>query len=844
MVQFASGSVANNGEIADPPATEASPESRPPQYAQPLSRPRSDRSSDPSIFCSRCLKNQYLLTETLASYLPPPSHPEYEIYEASYPAYRKSLEERYPQVCENCEPRVIERIRQAGYAAKADHLRRMMEQSRGGRAVRSKRKWMWRRVFVSTGAVAFWTSVAGQISWNLVGFVVDIAPLAENQRHIQLSKSLLRSCWDQGVKYGRIPSECALALQPYTGLSLVLGVISLWWNPKLRYKVDGRCGGISGVREYYRIQLITLVVRFIAWTVLQDSSITGLNPRLSPAIHAFMGLFTVVVSFVALRSSWPHIVNTMQTTIASRSAIQFSMKPLVSWSDSIEPLLAKPAGNKEDLTQMLSNSQTSTSNPSQNAQRFPIANLAPARAASPESYVLPTPPPDLADDSDAMDWTPSQKTLQPSFHVRRIEPESITAPSPFQGRLPPPPKPPSWQLRNPESLPSVQSIGNKPNPFHIAPILQPTSNVPQKSQIVMKPSDMVMAPPKFFPQSDLNAETGLESLFDKAFSIGDGPAKVKRGLASNTVDGNLAANKPLHILKSTFLGLCLALWLGYLSFGLPRNATETIVLGLSFLVAGFSLLELLMRPMVTWKMTDIFLSLAELIGCVCLALMRTGQFGDQTVFDKAGIYLVAFLMGQEIFGLRSLFGSTKTVVTTQDSVKQEHKRPVSPPLISRSLSTTSGERTPTRSSFISNHAPSNIVNQPAARSQVHSFKAPSVFQPLIPNSNITNRENAFNPLPKPACPPSLPGSFASTTQSQLLSSSFGSTERFMSPVSTTSVSSADYDASTISEPPSPEPSNRHRTPGPSITGLSLEDSPMSVKSFAPTPRYSLRSRRR
>ncbi|EEP77083.1 predicted protein [Uncinocarpus reesii 1704] len=781
--------------------------------------------------CRECQAVNYL-DETLASYLPPQSHPEYEVYEASYPAYRQSLEDRYPQVCENCEPRVISRIKRAGYEAKADHLRRMMERSRGGRTVRNKRKWRWRSLLVSTGAVAFWASVAGQLAWDIIGFMADTTVATENQQRIQLSKSLLRSCLKEGQKHGVMPIQCALALQPYAGLALILGVLSLWWNPKLRHKVEGRSGRISGAREYYRIQIVVLVVRFVAWTVLQDASITGLNPKLVPAVHSFMAILIIV------------------TTIASRAAIRFSIKPLVSWNDNIGSLISKRNGDAELSSQSFSNPQSSSISLSQSLPRFPVANLAPApahvNALGPESYIPPTPPPDMVVDSDAMDWTPSQQTLQPTFHISRNQPEPDAPPihpSPFRGQLPAAPKPLSWQLRNPERQPIVKSIENKPNPFHTAPILHPSSNIPQQNQIATKSTDMVMAPPRFFPPNDLKAETGLESLFDKAFSIAESP-KTERRSMSKMPDRGPIINKPLHIIKSIFLVVCLGLWVGSQSLALPKNTTETVVLGLSFLVTGFSLLELLMRPMMHWKMIDIFLSLAELVGCVYLALVRAGQFGDPTAFDKAGPYLVAFLTGQEMFGLRSMFSASRPVVAAKMPIKQEIKRPTSPPLLSCSLSTSSGERTPTRSSFISAPALANKSRSSPSKRQPQSFKAPSIPQPLDPSSSFLNRQNTFTPLAKPEYPLSLPNSFSGLAQSQLLSSSFGSTERFMSPASTASVTSTEYDASTISEPPSPILSTRHRTPGPSITSLSLDDSPIPMKNIPPTPRYSLRSRRR
>jgi hypothetical protein len=49
--------------------------------------------------------------------------------------------------------------------------------------------------------------------------------------------------------------------------------------------------------EYYKIQIVVLVVRFMAWACLQDPAISGLSSSLPQAIHIFTGLFTVIVSF-------------------------------------------------------------------------------------------------------------------------------------------------------------------------------------------------------------------------------------------------------------------------------------------------------------------------------------------------------------------------------------------------------------------------------------------------------------------------------------------------------------------------------------------------------------------
>src|SRR2546421_1613915 len=148
-----------NGEIADVPPTETA---SPRQYARPIAHTDTSTTEAP-VFCSTCIKNQQLLTEALSNYLPPPEDPAYPQYEASLPKYRQNLEDRYPPVCPKCESQVRERILQAGYYAKSDHLRRMMDRSR---ARQFANPWGWRSLVVRTGGLGYYMSIAGQVLWH------------------------------------------------------------------------------------------------------------------------------------------------------------------------------------------------------------------------------------------------------------------------------------------------------------------------------------------------------------------------------------------------------------------------------------------------------------------------------------------------------------------------------------------------------------------------------------------------------------------------------------------------------------------------------------------------------
>lgn len=144
------------------------------------------------------------------------------------------------------------------------------------------------------GALCYWASIAGQLAWDITSALPADEPLRDPEDSpypLPIVSHLV-----QMLQKYQLPSHCSIDLTPHAGLSLVAGILSLWWNPKLRLKVEGRGGRFLGLGEYYRVQLIVLVVRCAFWAVLKDPSSSGLDATLPPALHAFMILFTSLVS--------------------------------------------------------------------------------------------------------------------------------------------------------------------------------------------------------------------------------------------------------------------------------------------------------------------------------------------------------------------------------------------------------------------------------------------------------------------------------------------------------------------------------------------------------------------
>ncbi|OJJ47474.1 hypothetical protein ASPZODRAFT_63117 [Penicilliopsis zonata CBS 506.65] len=631
------------GEITDPPADETNAGA----YGADSAFESIDF-TESGLFCAKCVRNQHLFMSALASYFPPSDDPAYSAYEKEYPLFRQNLEERYPQVCERCEPRVTQRIRQTGYEAKSDHLRRMMDRSKAGRAARQARSRNWRSVLVFAGALGYWGSVAGQLAWDSMAALNGGEPFQE-EIETSISSSLILSCMDETVRVGRIPGRCSFDLVPLAGLSLVMGILSLWWNPKLRLKVEGKGGRFSRLGEYYRVQLIVMVVRCVFWAVLKDPSSSGLQADLRSALHWFMLAFTLL------------------SVLISRRIVTYEIRPLVSWTESVpavSPNRLRDADNMPSTANRQSHISPSAS-VYHTARRFPLEKLAlPRTTPVQEPAVPPTPPPE----ADDMDWTPSlPRNIRPTISVHQRDQKSVLdGPLPFYGALPPAPQAESWGLRNRQVQKPIEQVVER-NPFQRTPTQSPTpwqhsTGRPEAS----------FAQPKFFPMSDHAASTGLESLFDRTFTIRSPEDDRKESWQSNLhpsypVTGT-STSLTIQYLRLGLLAASIAAWLLSQNdlISIPGNYIEVASLGSASLISGFALLEALKRPMFEWNGMEILVYVAELATAVHLGANLPRVSFAREYFDRYGKLLLIFMAVQEALGLFALYRNASTAVQSPE----------------------------------------------------------------------------------------------------------------------------------------------------------------------------------
>ncbi|MCJ1249952.1 hypothetical protein MMC30_007178 [Trapelia coarctata] len=647
-----------NGEITDPPALNDAPSTR---YAQAIERPTSPvfDSPDETLFCPTCLKNQYFLTQSLASYLPPPTDPKYPEYERKYPEYRKGLEERYPQVCENCQPRVEERIRATGYAAKTDHLRRMMDKTRSFHSL--PYEWRWRHIIVYAGALGWWAGLLGQILWNVLGAVAK----RDGELREDTASESLRECLQRGLSVGWNATNCVESAQSLATVTLVSGLLSIWWNPCLATKLHGRPGRMVGLSEFYKLQGIVALSRLSVWYALGRSKDLQLDLSTFNAIHATMVALNLVVSVISFRTA------------------RIDTTPTVNFQESPEPLRYRkpipiqhlsthPVSTTLPWTPSSSQDRPYNSQPRQVLQPFPVNSLAtPPRRVEGVPYQPPTPPPEY--EADAMDWTPAKAEFQPTRSVPLIHqptPRRIES-SPFIKKLPPAPISQAHRLRNPPNQPTFRKATDNQQRNFADGLRRRGSRTayaetesterdydeetesPTTPVTLDSPRRLEMATPKFFPRSDFSTDTGLESLFTGVFSLADDPPEVR---AAQKVQEEQAASHRKHAVKRAAwerIGGIVLLSFAFWAWSYAERAVvgaQTLrftALGSAAVVSGRGLFEAFRMDKAYWRLSDILVLGVELAVVIFLGrAVKSSGMRDYTL-GSGPLWFLGMLLLQE-----------------------------------------------------------------------------------------------------------------------------------------------------------------------------------------------------
>lgn len=282
------------GQVIDPP-TELTAR---PQPLYTHTRVLTSRSPTPdsavmstpveSPFCGRCEKNQMIVNRALAEWLPDEDDPEYANQEKALPQYQAQLEEQFPQVCESCIDRVKGRIRQAGYAAKAEAVGRKLEQSKKYQDKKRTTRQLWTLIIISLAKCVYIATLIATLGWHLLA---AISHFGAGHHHFDPKTCVVEALTTMGVDKSCVVSTPA---REWVSYALLGDVLTIWWNPKLAYKTTHANQRMSGMVSQWMIRGCVALLNAGVWFLLREPWVQADGAIVADQVHFFQLAHTIL----------------------------------------------------------------------------------------------------------------------------------------------------------------------------------------------------------------------------------------------------------------------------------------------------------------------------------------------------------------------------------------------------------------------------------------------------------------------------------------------------------------------------------------------------------------------
>jgi hypothetical protein len=544
-----------------------------------------------SVFCRKCLENQRLFTASLAQYFPEdPDSPDYAEAEREYYKFRRGLESRYPQICQDCEPRVLERVRQAAYTARTDHLRRMIDRSQ---EVRQARTLSGLDIVSAVGQAAWISALVLQLVWHAVVVQRILAAQVVDGRAVHWYQTAALTAESASPRW--------LTEDGLGRWSIILAASSAWWNPFLTQTVRGFTRHIVGLSTWYTYQTMLVLLVLLAPRLLNNAS--DLEKQSAPLIggHLFMALFAALAYVLAGRSiridtaplfGHETVLNqaTPKRAKSPTAAIEMSM------SEMLDELVAEPT---ERATSDELRGTTLPNEAGMRNRRVPTLHRDHAQQlAQPSLDLLTLPENALASaravarvqqTSDEMDWSPTQSpyrafnsyrphtTQNAGFGQAPVEPQN----GPIWFKVPPAPISPAERRLKPAAGPIRRSPLAKED-FRFRPARPSNQGLAEASNQELQ-DDVAFAQPKLFTRSqDKDSRVNkLTDMFDRGFSLATEGQGSAAHVGKTSEEAALSGRKGVQLATILFI---LFAWLHAELFPHRYSAQVTFTAGVCCLV--------------------------------------------------------------------------------------------------------------------------------------------------------------------------------------------------------------------------------------------------------------------
>ena len=212
----------------------------------------------------------------------------------------------------------------------------MVERTRNGDSQRSKCwSWRWRSAILRLAGLGWHSAAALQCLWHATSLLETGKGMEEGT---EPSSELSTFMGDSATAFPRyrlayfytINERMNMISRSFMPAVLFLAVSTLWWNNKLRRKYLGVGGRMVGKLDYYALQLVSFVIKVLAFWVLSGRGNTGLSADAINGAHTFMIIFVMIVSSTSPSpciSIDPQVVNIFILCARHNRPASFSLVP-------------------------------------------------------------------------------------------------------------------------------------------------------------------------------------------------------------------------------------------------------------------------------------------------------------------------------------------------------------------------------------------------------------------------------------------------------------------------------------------------------------------------------------
>jgi len=184
----------------------------------------------------------------------------------------------------------------SSYAAKADHLRRMMDRTRHGYGPGTSSGVAYSVLFRIAG-VGWILSIVLQACWHAMAAmsVPQQWSLDEYKESLYAGAPTPKECVHQAIYSRKMHKACVAPVTSWMPYIILLSLTTLWWNRHFLTICTRRSVQITGIRDYYILQVMTFVIRIVAWHFLRPD-LPYLSGDMLKAGHLFAIMLITLVS--------------------------------------------------------------------------------------------------------------------------------------------------------------------------------------------------------------------------------------------------------------------------------------------------------------------------------------------------------------------------------------------------------------------------------------------------------------------------------------------------------------------------------------------------------------------